>query len=895
MAKEQDRVHELFIAALDVAADERDAWVAGQDLDDDRRALLRDLLARDARRHGQTVVVDADALKARADTALGRALEGAQVGGCVLERLLGAGGMGVVYEATQLHPRRRVAVKVLRGDKLERGRLRFEEEVQLLARMAHPNIAQVYSAGVVRLELGGVEQELPYYVMEHVPDARNVLVYAAERGLDLRARVRLCVPICAAVHHGHQRGIVHRDLKPDNLLVTGDGVPKVIDFGIARSTRLAREQVTRAGELIGTIAYLSPEQVLDAQSADVRSDLYALGVVLFELLTGESPYRAATTLPEVLHAIAHEEPRRPSRLEPRLAGDLEWILLRCLAKDPEARYPSVDALGADLEAYLGHRPVSAGRPSALYRLRKLARRSPGLVAAVGVALASLIGGGAAAAVNYADALEAREVAERRRKDSERQLARRQVSYEFLKRLLSLTGTNVSPNIRVRDLLDQAGAQLEAQHVDDPELRAELYDAIGSSYYNLGLSASAVDALERSWELFAEALGEESPRTREALRSFAFASGRVEELYGIHRLTEDAARAGAESRHEDRLWSLQQILVQHLVAGRPQEALEAADAVLAEPGAEESFPAIIARVVRDRGHALAMLGRPKEAIAEMARAEALFERIGVVGEADDARRARAINLINMGRKAEASEILERSYAYHVETYGLAGASTAHVAVNLAAACAEARPARAREVCEALLAHTQEIGADSRFARAAQRILAGVLWEHYGEQDRARALLRAVQEHERGLDPVPHWDLAMTSSKLGALHYSEQRFAEAADDYALVLDELAQIFPPEHEDRCKALASLVFCRLELDQAAELAVHLPAARAAHAAMAGSRQHLHTASSLGALLAELGQEDEARAVLADLPALAASQGVPLAPRVARAIEQLARTAEGR
>ncbi|NUP97437.1 MAG: serine/threonine protein kinase, partial [Planctomycetaceae bacterium] len=888
MEQGNDKVHRRFIEALDVPRDQRAAWVAAQSLSPEERELLIDLLARDDRQQGQTAVFDSGALGQRVDAALLQALVGTTIGDCVLERPIAAGGMGLVFEATQQHPRRRVAVKVLRTDKLERGRARFEEEVQLLARLTHPNIARIYAAGVCRTELAGGTHDLPYYTMEFVPGARTVLAYSADEHLNLRARVALFVPICAAVHHGHQRGIVHRDLKPDNILVTGDGIPKVIDFGIARSTRLAREQVTRTGELLGTVAYLSPEQVLDAQSADVRSDLYALGVVLFELLTGRSPYRRATTLPELLHAIANEEPRRPSQLAPQVAGDLEWILLRCLAKDPNARYAGADDLQAELQRFLEFRPVLAGPPGLVYRFRKFARRSPGAVVASGFAALSLGVGGVAAAHGYLDAVEARELAERRRSESEHQLARRQSAYEFLAGLLSLTGEKNDPNLRVRDLLDSATERLATQHEDDPELRAELYTAIGGSYHNLGLVSSATEVLERSWRIWQQAEGDDDLRTRGALRDYAMAAGRVADLYGVERLAEDAERARLAGAHDEWLWTLQQITVQHLMAGRREEALNACDEILKGPLAVRDHAVIRARVLRDRGHALAMLSRREEAVAEMAHAEALFDGAGVPMDVDSTRTARAVVLIGMGRNDEASQLLELSHAYRVENYGLNAASTAHVAVNLASACIVANPARARELLEQVLAHAVELGADHRFARAAQRKLSELLARSFGESARARELLLDLERREHALEPVPRWDLGMTLAQLAALDYLDLSYAQAAAGYQLALDQLAQVQPELHPDRCRVRASLLLCRLEFDDPLTFAALLPSARADHEAVVGLSERVHTGSALGALLVELGDEAEARRVLSEASELAAGQRVRLAPRVLAAIERL-------
>jgi WD40 repeat protein/serine/threonine protein kinase len=351
---------------------------------------------------------------------------GVAVGPYRLLEVLGEGGMGTVWQAEQRSPvRREVALKVIKPGMDSRQVLaRFEAERQALALMDHPNIARV-------LDAGATEDGRPYFVMELVKGV-PITRYCDEHRLTPRQRLELFVPICQAVQHAHQKGVIHRDIKPSNVLVCevdGRAAPKVIDFGIAKATgqKLTdRTLVTGLGAVVGTPEYMSPEQAVpDQLDIDTRSDVYSLGVVLYELLTGTTPLTRKrlkeAALLEVLRVIREEEPPRPSTrlsasdalpsvaanrgLEPRqlatvVRGELDWIVMRALEKDRSRRYETPSGFAADVERYLAGEPVQAAPPSAAYRLRKLARRhrigltvAVVVMLAVGAALASLFWGG----------------------------------------------------------------------------------------------------------------------------------------------------------------------------------------------------------------------------------------------------------------------------------------------------------------------------------------------------------------------------------------------------------------------------------------------------------------------------------------------------------------------
>ena len=317
------------------------------------------------------------------------------IGNYRIERVIGEGGMGTTYEAVQATPRRRVAVKVVRASRFsEQALRRFEYEGQMLARLQHPGIAQIYEAGMWTDEEGN---ERPFMAMEFV-EGCSLSEYVKRNDLGSDACLRLFQKICEAVHYSHQRGVIHRDLKPDNILIRKDGQPKVIDFGVARATDSDLNfvtQQTNMGQLIGTLQYMSPEQVeYDTTDLDTRSDVYALGVILYEMLCGALPYDLKErALHEAVRVICEDQPEHPSTFHRYLRGDVETITLKALEKNRNRRYGSAEDLSSDIRRYLENDPIEARPPSLGYRLSKFSRKHKGAaISAAALAIAITVGG-----------------------------------------------------------------------------------------------------------------------------------------------------------------------------------------------------------------------------------------------------------------------------------------------------------------------------------------------------------------------------------------------------------------------------------------------------------------------------------------------------------------------
>jgi serine/threonine protein kinase len=549
---------------------------------------------------------------------------GTSIGPYRLVRPIGEGGFGVVYLAEQSEPvRRQVALKIIKpgmDTALVIGR--FEAERQALAMMDHPNIARVFDAG-------STSTGRPYFVMELVHGA-PITEYCDDNHLAPRDRLGLFLSVCQAIAHAHQKGVIHRDVKPSNVMVTlYDGQPtvKVIDFGVAKATESARFPLTERtvftqhGTIVGTFEYMSPEQAgTSALGVDTRSDIYSLGVLLYELLTGTTPLErgrlAQVALTEKLRLIQDEEPQKPStrlntttqelatiaanrQMEPvklarLLRGELDWIVMKCLEKDRTRRYQTANALARDLERYLNNEPVEAGPPSATYRLQKLAQRHRKIIVTAGAFVILLIAGTIISAVEAfrATRAEDRAVAAgnaegKRRQEAEAQRERAVQAEGEAVAVLDFFRTKVlaaarpqgqdgglGTDITVRAAVQAAETEIGRTFADQPAVEAAIRYTLGQTYLYLGDPKRAILHLKRARELRNAKLGADHPATLTVMNDLAMAyqeAGRASDAVRLMKetLTLQRARLGAD--HPETLNSMNNLAAAYFAAGQVAEA------------------------------------------------------------------------------------------------------------------------------------------------------------------------------------------------------------------------------------------------------------------------------------------------------------------------------------
>jgi non-specific serine/threonine protein kinase/serine/threonine-protein kinase len=477
----------------------------------------------------------------------------------LVERV-GLGGMGEVWIADQERPvRRRVALKLIRsGMSSNQFIARFEAERQALAMMDHPNIAKV-------LDAGATDRGLPYFVMEYV-DGVPITEYCERNGLDTPARLELIAQACDGVQHAHEKAIIHRDIKPSNVLVTvvdGRPVPKIIDFGVAKA--LAQpltdaSMYTQAGTLVGTLEYMSPEQLDMTGDVDTRSDVYSLGALLYELLVGRLPFEAkdipVAGFDEFRRRVREDEPVRPStratqvRAAPRaadggtvtppalaagsLSGELDWIVMKALEKERARRYASPRELAADLERYLRHEPVLAAPPSRVYRLKKFVRRHRAGVAAAAVGLTAIVVGVSGLGWGL---LRAR----RAEADARREAAKTEAVNTFLQDMLASANPaqTLGRELTVREMLDEAARSGEESLKDEWDVRASVQSTIGNTYEALGLFDEAAPHLESALELRRSNLPADDPEVAESLHDLGKLRWEASDLAGADTLLTQA--------------------------------------------------------------------------------------------------------------------------------------------------------------------------------------------------------------------------------------------------------------------------------------------------------------------------------------------------------------------
>lgn len=749
---------------------------------------------------------------------------GDRIGPYRILETLGEGGMGTVFLAEQTGPiRRRVAVKLIRARRIDsrEALLRFQAERQALARMSHPAIAQVFDAG-------STPDGKPFIVMEYVP-GEPIHTYCDRRSLDVNARLELFIAVCEGVQHAHQKGVIHRDLKPSNILVTeeqGRPLPKIIDFGIAKALGepLADGTLVTGPQLLGTPAYISPEAIAGEPGADLdtRSDVYSLGVVLYELLVGVPPFDpAGRAVAQLVRAVSEEAPRPSTRVQtldhptrervaaarranPMTLGrflrrDLDWVILKALARDRAERYPSAAALAEDLGRHLRREPVQAGPPTATYRLAKFVRRHTAAVVAAAVAVLALVLGLVGTTVT------ARRASHEAARANREAAAAREVS-AFLVDLFQVSdpGRARGATVTARELLDAGAARVERELSDQPLTRATLMETIGTVYRKLGLYDEAAPLLEGALRL-REAGGLDPLE----LASTLLAVSVLERERGRYDTAELLARRCLEIReralgpnHPDVGDVLSSLGLVELRRGRYAEGEATLRRALAirERALGPDHPGL--------GPALNNLAMVLKHQARYAEAEGLYRRdLGLAERAlgpDHPDLAVTLNNLaivcrRQGRLDEAEPLMVRALAIREKALGPGHPEVANSLNDLAAlAWNRGRLGDARTLFERALAiREQALGPDHPdLGRSLCNL--GTLAAVDGRKADAEALFeRSLAVFERSL-PAGHPDLAQPLHGLANLWRDRGRLDDAEPAYRRCLELLEPVLRPDHPE-------------------------------------------------------------------------------------------------
>ena len=529
-----DRITELFEKASRVAPEDRPSVIAAACPDDpDLQRDVLSLIEHDAVAPPSFMQPpDTGGVPMAGDIPpLLRELVGCRLGQYQISRLVGTGGMAVVFEAEQENPRRTVALKLLDPRGLSPTMTqRFDLEAQILAKLQHPSIATVFEAGTAHTAHG----PQPFFAMELV-QGLPLTEWARRNNPSTRQRLELIARVADAIHHAHQKGIIHRDLKPANILVTDHGAPKILDFGIARVTNAdvrATTLQTSVGQLIGTLPYMSPEQASgDPSDIDIRSDVYAIGVLTYELLVERLPHDiGGKMVHEAVRAIRDDDPTPLSATRKAFRGDIEVIVAKALEKDKTRRYQSVSDFASDIRRYLNDEAIIARPPSTWYQLSKLAKRNRPLVVSVAVGLVAMFAtitltALALRAANRARAAEAqqRQIAEQRGKEAETQAGIALAVNAFLNDdlLAAVAPGQQGRDVTVRQVLDTASQKISDKFKRQPLVEASVRLTLGSTYRSLGHYDKAAGHITRAIDLRRAGLGEEHADTLSAMNELAW--------------------------------------------------------------------------------------------------------------------------------------------------------------------------------------------------------------------------------------------------------------------------------------------------------------------------------------------------------------------------------------
>jgi eukaryotic-like serine/threonine-protein kinase len=769
---------------------------------------------------------------------------GDRIGHYKLVQQIGEGGCGVVYLAEQEEPvRRQVALKIIKlGMDTREVIARFEAERQALALMDHPNIARVFDGGATNTGR-------PYFVMELVRGTK-ITDYCDEHALSTAERIHLFVQVCHAIQHAHQKGIIHRDIKPSNVLVmVHDDVPmpKVIDFGIAKAIgeRLTDKTVfTRFEQFIGTPSYMSPEQAgLSGLDVDTRSDIYALGVLLYDLLTGHTPFDprqlAKASLEEVLRRIREEEPPKPStrlralqqaeltttaqrrqteppRLVSLLRGDLDWIVMKCLEKDRVRRYETANALALDLERHLNHQPVAAAAPTLGYRMGKFIRRHRAGLAVASALVALLVAGVLVSAWEAVRARRAERTQSQLRQQTEKEKKKAEQVAQFLKAMLEGVGPSAAlgrDTVMLREILDKTAQRLDQELKDQPDVEADLRSTIGYVYYDLGQYTNAEAMFRVALAVRKKLLGNEHPAVAASLGGLAsmlWAQGKFAEAETLYREALAMNRKLLGSEHPSVALSLNNVGLALWREGKlaEAEAMHREALALRKKLLGLEHPDVAASVNNLAG---VLQEQSKFVEAETLFREALSLHKKLLGSEDPSVALSLNNLAsvldNEGKFVEAETLLRQAVAMQQKLLGSEHPYVAGSLDNLAVVLREQNKLAEAETMhrEALAMRKKLLGGEHPEVATSLNNLAAVL-EEQGKVAEAEALFREALAMEKKLLGSEHPEVAASLAGLADVLSAQGKLAEAETLQREALKMRNKLLGHEHPDVAQSLADL-----------------------------------------------------------------------------------------
>jgi len=803
------RMHELFQRALDLPAEQREAFIELEcEGDPDLAGTLRDLLANDHSMDDQFLEGDSQSPPAIPGTAA----TPERIGPYLVVREVGRGGMGIVYEAQQENPKRRVAVKIVRSGFLNAALVsRFRREAHVLAQLQHRGIAHIYESGSAAI---GTD-EVPYFAMEFI-DGLPLDKHADRNKLSVRQRLELIARVCDAVQHAHQKGIIHRDLKPNNVLVVEEqtgtsrlddsgtiidaiGQPKILDFGIARFTDANMQATvqTSTGQIIGTLAYMSPEQVEGRpDELDTRCDVYALGVMLYTLMAGHPPHElAGLPVAEAARIIKEDEPQSLGAIDASLRGDIATIARKAMDKDRERRYASAGMLADDIRRHLRDEPISARPASTLYQLGKFTRRNKALVGGIAATMLALAAGLVITILLLGSTTRERDA---------KQLALDESNdvTEFFSEMLTSTSPDIgNKDMSVREMLDQTAKTIGDRFGDRPLLEARIRRTMGETYVSLGEFDEAAVELQSAIDLM-----EKAPDSLPAnLLGARVKLGEVHALnadYDTAFSVLDAALADAPDTPELELPRARAVVARAATLSRLGQLDEA----------QQQLEAIEKQLTKQHDPANETLLAAKAELALIAltrgdvRAEAMYEEliaIAITAFGDEHPRTLGYTgnlgafLRDQGRNADAVPVFRQVYQGQSKVLGPAHRQTLISANNLAQVLARSGEIEeAKSVLnEAIEVSNREHGEDSATALFLMYTLGGVLHQA-GELDEAeRAMVRSVEAHRRIQGPEAEGTFHAERNLLG-LYYAQEEFDRAIEFGEVLVERVAAIYPEDH---------------------------------------------------------------------------------------------------